>query len=642
MKQPLFPWRHIIGLLLFLALPAVVRGQFTFTTNGNSITITGYTGPGGVVSIPGGTNNGYAIKDIGDGAFAYYTNLTSIAIPSSITNIGTEAFMECTSLTNVSIINGVANIGEEAFFNCDSLMSIALTNALSVGDLAFFGCTALTSVILTNNNSYYYLNELTHGISLGMEAFAFCTGVTNVIINGAVANIGELAFFECSGITSVTIATNSFGSSIGPEAFAFCTGLTNVFIASTVTNISVEAFEDCTNLTSIYFQGNAPPDVGNTFYGDSNAIVYYFPGTTGWNTTFGGAPTVEEATPASEFSFEMDVPGSVAVVRYNGRSSVVVVPSYINGYPVTSIGGDGGVFPLGVTSVAIPNIVTNIAYSAFGGCSSLTSVTIPGSVISIGQMAFIECTSLTNIVIPDGVTSIGIEAFANCSSLTNVIISDSVTNIGSGAFGFCTSLPCITFPSGVIGIGQEVLYACFSLTNISVDVFNSFYSSLNGVLFDKTQDTLIDYPSGLASDTYIIPSSVTNIMESAFGRCTSLTSVYFQGNVPSGTGVGNAFNDDPTIVYYLPGTTGWGATFGGAPTELWNPQAATFTTSDGQFGFNITGPTNATIVVETCTNLANPVWLPVSTNTLSGSGTSSFNDPQTANYPDRYYRFTAP
>jgi hypothetical protein len=62
----------------------------------------------------------------------------------------------------------------------------------------------------------------------------------------------------------------------------------------------------------------------------------------------------------------------------------------------------------------------------------------------------------------------------------------------------------------------------------------------------------------------------------------------------------------------------------------------------GQFGFGISGPTNATIVVEACTNLVNPVWLPVATNTLSDTGTGTFNDPQTGSYPARYYRFSAP
>jgi len=126
--------------------------------------------------------------------------------------------------------------------------------------------------------------------------------------------------------------------------------------------------------------------------------------------------------------------------------------------------------------------------------------------------------------------------------------------------------------------------------------------------------------------------------------CYSLTSAYFLGNAPpdDGTVFHSRQGTDPATVYYLPGTTGWGSTFGGVPAVLWNPQANTLSFTGGQFGFNLTGPTNAVIVIEACTNLSNPVWLPVSTNTLSGLGTSAFSDPQSGMYPMRFYRFRSP
>jgi len=102
------------------------------------------------------------------------------------------------------------------------------------------------------------------------------------------------------------------------------------------------------------------------------------------------------------------------------------------------------------------------------------------------------------------------------------------------------------------------------------------------------------------------------------------------------------FAQDPAIIYYLPGTTGWGPFFGDAPTELWNPQASALGISGGHFGFHISGPSNTVIVVEACTNLAQPVWLPVSTNALDGGGASSFSDSQSANCPARFYRFRSP
>jgi len=116
-----------------------------------------------------------------------------------------------------------------------------------------------------------------------------------------------------------------------------------------------------------------------------------------------------------------------------------------------------------------------------------------------------------------------------------------------------------------------------------------------------------------------------------------LRAAYFLGNAPSTHG--NVFVFDPVIIYYLPAAVGWSPFLFGRPTELWNPQASALGVTGGHFGINITGPSNTVIVVEACTNLAQPVWLAVSTNALDGSGASSFSDSQSANYPARFYRF---
>ena len=134
--------------------------------------------------------------------------------------------------------------------------------------------------------------------------------------------------------------------------------------------------------------------------------------------------------------------------------------------------------------------------------------------------------------------------------------------------------------------------------------------------------------------------------------CSSLTSVYFTGNAPSQINDSTVFSgdphDDPATVYYLPGATGWGSTFDSRPTALWflpNPQilnqSASFGVQPGGFGFTISWATNVSVVVEAATNLANPVWIPVSTNTLNG-GSSYFSDPQWTNYPGRFYRIQKP
>jgi hypothetical protein len=224
-------------------------------------------------------------------------------------------------------------------------------------------------------------------------------------------------------------------------------------------------------------------------------------------------------------------------------------------------------------------------------------VTIPNSVTNIGYAAFQNCYAFTSITIPNSVTSIGDDAFLNCSSLTNVSLGNHVAIIGVGAF-----------------------YGCQKLARIT------------------------------------IPNSVTNVGYQAFGECLLLKSILFQGNIlPDNdafsytTIIGYNFGKPiyglarlNTTVYYSAGTTGWGATFGSESTVLWNPHASAPLVSGGQFSFGITGPANGVIVVEACVNLSNPVWSRVRTNTLSNIGTSTFIDPQSANFTSRYYRFGLP
>ncbi len=174
------------------------------------------------------------------------------------------------------------------------------------------------------------------------------------------------------------------------------------------------------------------------------------------------------AVAQAQFNYTDNGDGTCTIIGYTGPGGDVTIPSMINGLPVTSIGHQVFRYRSSLTSVTIPDSVTSIGDDAFVGCTSLTSVTIPNSVTNIGDGAFGGCTSLTSVTIPDSVTSIGYWAFDSCTSLTSVTIPDSVTNIGDGAF-----------------------WGCYSLTSIKVDGLNSVYSSVDGVLFDKNQTTLI-------------------------------------------------------------------------------------------------------------------------------------------------------
>ena len=416
--------------------------------------------------------------------------------------------------------------------------------------------------------------------------------------------------------------------------------------------------------------------------------------------------------------------GTITITKYTGPGGDVTITNSINGLPVDCIGAGAFSNCISLSSVTIPNSVTRIGDVAFLNCTNLPGITIPNSITSIGDMAFLNCGSLTNVTIGDSVTNIGHGTFYYCTSLVEISVNASnpvygsiggvlfdknqttlvqfpagktgpytipinVTDIGSEAFFLCTSLTGVTVPASVTNIPSPAFLRCTSLVEISVHASNSVYSSVDGVLFNKNQATLVQFPAGKtgpyttpASLTSIgrdafryctsltnvtignsvtniggylvfdnctnltsitIGKSVTSIGASAFSDCTSLTSVYFRGNAPN---LGSFIfdGDSQATVYYLPGTTNWGSLFDGRPAVLWDPQAkndATFGVGPSGFGFTITGPTNVPIVVQACTNLIESAWFALSTNTLT-DGTSYFSDPQWTNDPARFYRFCAP
>ena len=176
-----------------------------------------------------------------------------------------------------------------------------------------------------------------------------------------------------------------------------------------------------------------------------------------------------------------------------------------------------------LTSLVIPDSVTNIGDYAFSGCSSLSSVVIPDRVTSIGDCAFENCSSLTDIVIPDGVTNIGKCAFEGCRSLTDIVIPDGVTSIGDCAFEGCRSLTDIVIPDGVTSIGDCAFANCFSLTGI---VIPDSVTGIGKFAF-----------SGCSSlSSVVIPDSVSCIGSGAFKNCSSLSSLVIPDCV---TSIGN-------------------------------------------------------------------------------------------------------
>ena len=177
------------------------------------------------------------------------------------------AFASCTNLANVTIGSSVTSIGQWAFEDCSGLTSVTIPNSVtSVGPGAFGGCTSLTAITVDTRNAVYSdLDGVLFNQSLTTLVQCPAAIAGSYTIPGSVTNIGDDAFYGCTGLTSVTIPNS-------------------------VTSIGDWAFQNCTGLTSVYFEGNAYAVDSPAFSGD-NATVYHLPRTFGWGPAFCGLPT---------------------------------------------------------------------------------------------------------------------------------------------------------------------------------------------------------------------------------------------------------------------------------------------------------------------------------------------------------------
>ena len=382
-----------------------------------------------------------------------------------------------------------------------------------------------------------------------------------------------------------------------------CLGLPGLCSSQTYNGFSYSVSGTAITITGFNISGYSPP-------GGAVAIPSTIPGVNGTVTAIGNS-----AFEASSGLTSVTIPNGVTSIGgdafFLSTLTSVAIPA-----SVTSIGQDAFAYGMHLTSITVD--AQNAAYSSVGGVlfdksqrtliaypgGAAGAYTIPSGVTTIQDSAFFECSGLTSVAIPGGVTSIGNDAF-NSSGLRSVTIANGVASIGYGAFSSCHGLTSVSIPGSVTFIGAGAFGYCSQLTAITVDTQNSAYSSVGGVLFDKSQRTLVAYaggaaytiPSGVTSigeDAFIglglgsvtIPNTVTSIGGAAFGYCNlatltipnSVTSIgtyaftgcpelyvaYFQGNAPASFGVG-VFSGDATDfgIFYPADATGF-------TTPTWN------------------------------------------------------------------------
>lgn len=463
------------GFLLALAAPATLNAQFLYSTNEDTITITGNTGLEGAVRIPD-TINGLPVRCIGSSAFAYCKSMTSVTIPSGVTNIASGAFFDCTGLTKIVIPSGVIEIGEMAFAACAGLVEINMPSTVaSIGASAFLECSGLSYVTIASGVR-----------NIGDSAFAACTALQAILVDPLNPHFSSVdgVLFSKDGTTLISCPAGKMRTyvvpngvkAIGSYAFQSCEGLTNVVLAPGVQSIGIGAFSACSGLTKV------------------------------------------------------DLPESVTVIEQEAFASCprlvsLVLPKHVTRIEDLTFSGCGSLL-----SMAIPEGVTSIGDYAFHGCASLKEISIPSTVTEIGTGVFGNCASLLAIVvdprnptfssldgvlfdkhqavlvrwparkaaayaIPRSVKAIGSGAFQNSGALTNIVVSTGGILIGDYAFSGCLRLDRVCFEGDAPGsVGLDIWGSANHVTAYYLPGTKGWGGTLGGrptALWVRPQPTVI-------------------------------------------------------------------------------------------------------------------------------------------------------
>lgn len=448
------------------------------------------------------------VEIIPEALFAYCYNLEKIEIPNGVREIGSSAFDFCKSLTEIIIPDSVDTIGRGAFSRCDGLQVITIPfigqtmedldfSSIFNGDPpvslktvtisskctrigGFWGCTTIEEVIVPNTAE-----------KISSFAFRGCTSLKEINIPNSVKTIGEYAFEGCSNLTELNIP--NYVISIGDYAFSRCDSLLNLVIGSGTTEFGDYLLAESNNLKSITLPQTIGMHLSNLW------------GFTG-NYNGGYVPDTLENITVSEPCAE-------------------IIEDYFRGCP-------------SIREVVLPNSLKSIQHRAFEDCTNLVQISLPDSIEKISGSAFyntgyyneennwqndtlyidnhlmkVKDSFNGKLELKEGTKSIASNAICYCDNITDIILPDGLVGMENSISG-CQNVKSIFIPSSVKHLSK--FDECYNLESIAVSENNPYYSSIDGVLFNKNKSILIDYPCGHLSLEYVVPNDVKIISDGAF------------------------------------------------------------------------------------------------------------------------------
>ena len=525
----------VLGGMVTISGTAMVDQIFTADTSGlgGSGTITYQWTRNGIDII--GTNSTYIVQNADIGSTITVT-VTRGDNSGSVTSQPTIPVTDPTlpALTGSVSINGTAQVGQTLTANTSALGGS--------GTITYQWRQSGTTVVGTNSPTYT-VTTAGYTITVTVTCSENSSSITSAP-TGAAADDPSLppivGNVNVNGITQVGQALTADISSLGGSGTIHYRWQRNGADIGTNSNAYILIFSD----------------VGSTITVSVSRQGY------SGNVT---------STPTAVIVSDLDANGlRYRLINNNTAFSVskgmatdvnITIQAVYNGLPVTTIPENGFANYTNLTSIFIPESITEVGDDAFYGCTNLSitwnynpeltaynfkeylkEVNISDSVTSIGWAAFSGCSSLTSITIPNSVTSIDRYAFSGCSSLSitwyyNPLLSYDSGSLSTESF-FETYLKTVIIPVSVTARSDLSYYLSYfiNLTSINTDVNDLYYSSQDGILYNKSKTEIVSFPGGI-SGSFTIPNDVTRIGDYVFYGCSSLTSITIPNDV---TSIGNS------------------------------------------------------------------------------------------------------
>ena len=454
------------------------------------------------------------------------TNITKITIPDSVTTIGAGVFFGCSNLQEVVFPENVSIPSTASLFrDCTALQSMTFTKIFSeIGNFMFDGCTSLRNITFSSDNQIETIGRtafqncvlLSEVIlpeklrSIGTRAFDGCASLTDITIYDNVTSISIDAF---NNIPKEQLTIHGIAGSYA-YTFAIENGYTFAAIqqgADLVTTYLQAKIDEAKGLDPALYTKESYAAL-QTAIAHAEQVLEEATKQTQIDAEIAALQGVIDALEPFAFRYEEIAEGTeIAITGFNNPGGAAEIPAAIDGKPVTSI-GEGAFENVMITAVSIPASVKNIHNLAFKSCSQLQTVTFAeGSALaSIGDNAFEGCQKLSSLQLPEGVTEIGRAAFNGCRALREITVPTGVTEIEDFTFGVCASLREIHLPEGLTSIGASAFTGCAALTQI---VLPDGVTALGARAFNNCQ----------ALAKVLVPASVESIAEDAFQSSTSVT-----------------------------------------------------------------------------------------------------------------------